>query len=319
MSNKPATPSPGARRQKLSPALRAAVLAGAVLAGAVLAALSSANAAPATLANDADLAAFATRMKAYAGASRVRWIVSAKTQAEAESVVAGIGAHLAPADHALLARVRPMSFADAPSAPAGASIPIGWMAPQMGQAQGGPSCSWQVWVSDPEFPSADAGPVNLPLAPNDKLPVGAAATFRVGHSGLVQSRLYAFDETAPGAIRDLASAPDINIPVAPAAGETIVLAMSRQPAPFLESIKQALAASAGQRRDLGKDYALRDNLLGRGRGIGANIQVVEPGMVVAKNDAGAPTPGDPKAPAGALEAGELMETCLFSLTPAPKP
>ena len=110
------------------------------------------------------------------------------------------------------------------------------------------------------------------------------ATFRVGYTGLLQSRLYAFGETRPGAIRDLASAPDVNIPVASGAiGETILLAMARQPAPILEGIRTALSKSAGQRQDLGKQYALHDTLLGKGRGIGAHIQSVAPDMVAVKD------------------------------------
>ena len=62
--------------------------------------------------------------------------------------------------------------------------------------------------------------------------------------------------------------------------------MARQPAPFLEGIRTALSASAGQRRDLGKQFALRENLLGRGRGIGANIQLVAPNMVVREERGG---------------------------------
>jgi hypothetical protein len=295
-------------------ALRA--LAGAAALAAINLASGVACAAPAILANDADVAAFAQRVKAYAGASRVRWIVAASTRVDAEALVANIGLHLTPDDRALTARIKAQSFAENPEAPAGASIPVGWMAPQTGPAQGGPKCSWQVWVSDPTFPSV-AGPVSVPLAPNDKLPVGADATFRVGYTGLLQSKLYAFDETRPGAIRDLASAPDVNIPVATGSGgEIILLAMARQPAPFLEGIRSALATSAGQRRDLGKEYALRDNLLSRARSIGANIQLIAPNMVVAKDETGGEPKPDATAHAGESRTGELMETCLFSLTPA---
>jgi hypothetical protein len=296
--------------------LRAAAGAAALAAAALASSLAAA--APAVLANDADVTAFAERVKAYAGASRVHWVVAAATRAGAEALIADIALHLAPEDRPLLARVSAQSFAENPDIAPGASIPVGWMAPQTAQAQNGSRCSWQVWVSDPSVPSAAAGGVSVPLAPNDKLPVGAAATFRIGYTGLLQSKLYAFDETQPGVIRDLASAPDVNIPVATGpGGETILLAMARNPAPFLEGIKTALAASAGQRRDLGKEYALRETLLGKGRGIGANIQQVMPNMVVAQGDANKQPKPVAIARAADAHAGELMETCLFSLTPAP--
>jgi hypothetical protein len=258
--------------------------------------------------------------EAYAGASRVRWIVAAPTRADAEALVANIANHLSLEDRPLISRVKAQSFAENPDVPQGASIPIAWMAPQIGQAQTGPACSWQVWVSDPDAPSAPSSVANVPLAPNDRLPVSPGATFRVGYTGLLQSKLYAFDETRPGAIRDLATAPDVNIPVATGAGgETILLAMARQPAPYLEGIRSALSSSAGQRKDLGKQFALRDNLLGRGRGIGANIQLVAPNMVVVRNEAnGLPKP-EPGFRLADAQSGDLMETCLFSLTPAQNP
>jgi hypothetical protein len=275
-------------------------------------ACAPAQAAPATLANDADVAAFAARVKAYAGASRVRWTVAAQTRADADTLVDSISGHLAPDDRGLISRVRAATFADNSDLAPGASVPVAWMAPQIGQSSGGPKCSWQVWVTDPDFPSA-VGAVNIPLAPNDKLPVSPQATFRIGYTGLLQSKLYAFGETLPGDIRDLAAAPDVNIPVSTGTnGETILLAMARQPAPYLEGIRMALAANAGQRRELGKEYALRGNLLGRGRGIGANIQLVAPNMVVIKDEMGAPAKAEVAANAG----GDLMETCMFSLTPA---
>jgi len=315
MKNRQRTHERGAAPKRLKRLLRA--LAGAAAIAAASLAGGAASAAPATLANDADMTAFAQRVKAYAGASRVRWIVAAATHADAEALVANIARHFAPEDRGLVNRVGAQTFADNPDLPPGTSIPVAWMAPQIGRTQGGQACSWQVWVSDPDFPSASAGPINVPLAPGDKLPVSAEATFRVGYTGLLQSKLYAFGETRPGAIRDLASAPDVNIPVSTSAGvETILLAMARQPAPFLEGIRTALSTSAGERRDLGKQYALRDNLLGKGRGIGANIQLVAPNMVVAKDGAAPPPKPETAALAGEARPGELMETCLFSLTPA---
>jgi hypothetical protein len=268
-----------------------------------------ADAGPATLANDADVTAFANWIKAYRGASRVHWVVAAPTRAAAEALVANIGVHLE--DRTLISRVSAQSFAESPEITPGASIPVAWMAPQTTQAQGAQKCSWQVWVSDPNLPSPSQSGVSLPLATGDILPVGADATFRVGYTGLLQSKLYAFDETQPGAIRDLAAAPDVNIPVA-TSRETIVLAMARHPAPFLEGIRTALAPSAGQRRELGKEYALHDKLL-KTRGFGANLQFVTPDMVQAKAGGARQTPvaraGDGQV------ADELAETCLYTLTP----
>ncbi|MGD0639603.1 MAG: hypothetical protein ABSC22_02555 [Roseiarcus sp.] len=286
--------------------------AGAVLAAAAFASASAA--APLSLKGDAEIAAFADQVRAYSGASRVRWIVAAGSQADADAAVAALARHLTPTDRYLLARVKAQTLADAAPSLAGAAAPLAWIAPQLAATPGAPACSWQVWVSDPAAPSPGDAPLAVPLAPNDRLPVGAAATFRVGHSGLLQSKLYAFDETRPGAIRDLATVPDVNIPVAAAPeGETIFLAMARQTAPFLERLKIALAASEGQRRDLGKDFALREKLLGQGRGIGANIQVIPPGMLAPRNDAIAGADPKPRPDSG----GALMETCLFALTPAP--
>jgi hypothetical protein len=308
---KPAREDAG-KNKSVKIALRALIGACAILAACL--ASGAASSAPAVLANDFDVTDFAQRVKAFAGASRVRWVVAASTKADAEALIANIGLHLSPEDRPLLSRVRAQTFSDNPDIAPGASIPLAWMAPQTGQVQAGPACSWQVWVSDPSFPSVAAASVSVPLAPNDRLPVGADATFRVGYTGLLQSKLYAFDETQPGAIRDLASAPDVNIPVAAGpGGETIMLAIARQPAPFLEGIRTALAASAGQRRDLGKEYALR---LGNSRSIGANIQLVKPDMVLAKNEPGQQPKPDVVARSGEPRTGELMETCMFSLTRA---
>jgi len=280
----------------------AAALVGALLAGDV------ARAAPATLANDVDVTNFAKRVKDYARASRVRWIVAARTHADAEALIATIGLRLHRLDlgedevRRLTERISAESFRDDPAIAPDTSIPVAWMAPQIGQSEDGARCSWQVWVKEPNAPSVDAGGVSVPLAPNDRLPVSPAATFRVGYAGLVQSKLYAFDETQPGAIRDLATAPDVNIPVATGPGvETIFLAMARQPVPRYEELRTALAASAGQRLDLGQDHTLRGT-----RNIGANFQLVAPAMVLAREDkVAAPRPD------------ELTETCFFSLTPAP--
>jgi hypothetical protein len=270
-----------------------------------------ARAAPLALAGDSDYAAFAGRLRAFADASRVRWVVAAKTRADAEAAVAALANRLAPIDRPLVSRIDARAFADIAPKLADSASPLAWMI-AAGDAAGAKAlaCSWQVAVSDPAFPTVGDGPLAVSLAPNDRLPVGAAATFRVGHSGLLQSKLYAFDETKPGAIRDLATVADADIPVAvDPAGDTIVLAMARQTAPFLERVKSALAASDGERRDLGREYALRDKLLGQGRGIGANIQIIPPSMLSAKKDvvATAETKSRPDP---------LMETCLYALMPA---
>ena len=283
----------------------------AFLLAALCAAVAPARAAPLALATDADFAAFADRLRAFADASRVRWIVAAKTGADADAAIAALAKRLAPIDRPLVKRIEARALADVAPKLAVAASPLAWMvAGGDGDSAKPLACSWQVSVSDPSFPTVGEAPLSLALAPNDRLPVGGAATFRVGHSGLLQSKLYAFDETRPGAIRDLATVADADIPVAAdPAGDTIILAMARQTAPFLERVKSALAASDGERRDLGKEFALRDKLMGQGRGIGANIQLIPQSMLSAKKDAAVadakPTRPDP-----------LMETCVYALTPA---
>jgi len=297
---------PEAPRRRRAVALVLAVLC------AVATFTAPARAAPLPLANDSDFAAFADRLRAFADASRVRWVVAAKTRADAEAAVAALANHLAPIDRPLVSRVDARALADVAPKLADSASPLAWMV-AAGDGQGAKplACSWQVAVSDPGFPTVGDGPLAVSLAPNDRLPVGAAATFRVGHSGLLQSKLYAFDETKPGAIRDLATVADADIPVAvDPAGDTIVLAMARQTAPFLERLKSALAASEGERRDLGKEFALRDKLIGQGRGIGANIQLIPPSMLSAKKDVVAAAEAKPRP-------DPLMETCLYALTPAP--
>ena len=163
------------------------------------------------------------------------------------------------------------------------------------------------------MPASDGQAAMVPLASHDRLPVGPKATFRVGHFGLVQAKLYAFDETRPGAIRDLATVPDVDIPVPNGGPEDyIMLASARKSAPFLEGLKSALETSEGKRRDLGPDYALRERLLGAGRGIGANIEAVPSSMIARKSTTtvaavkSQPVEGD----------DTLMETCLYRLTPS---
>jgi hypothetical protein len=276
----------------------------ALLAFAALCALSApARAAPAPLDSDAGIAAFAERVRAYSSASLVRWIVAAPTRAEADAKVAAIVEKLSPLDRGLSSRLIAQV-----SEEGGAR---GYVSPQIG-ATGAGACSWQVWVSDPSLPTADGQTAMVPLAARDRLPVSPQATFRVGHFGLVQSKLYAFDETRPGAIRDLSTAPDIDIPV-PTAGpeDYIVLATARKSAPFLDGVKAALATSQGERRELGHEYALRERLLGAARGIGANIEAVPSSMIAMKSTKLA------VATAPAARDDALTETCLYALTPTP--
>jgi hypothetical protein len=272
---------------------------------------SSAVAAPVRLVTDGDISAFADLIKAYSGASRVGWVVAAPTIAEANAVIAGLGLHLGQADQALLQRVKTEAASQAPNVVEAARGAVGWLEPQSARPSNSTACAWQVWVADPSLPAPDQGPANIPLAPNDRLPVASAATFRIGFTGLLQSKIYAFGETRAGAIRDLANSPDVNIPVAAGETETILLAISRQPVPFLESIRTALASSTGQRVELGADHALRGNLLGKGRGIGANIQLVGPNMVVAQA-----TTMERKVANADARPSDLLETCTFTLTPA---
>jgi hypothetical protein len=269
-----------------------------------------AEAAPARLVTDGDISAFVDLMKAYSSASRVGWVIAAPTIAEANAIVANVGLHLGLADQALLQRIKTEAASQAPNVAGAARGPVGWLEPVAARPSNSAACSWQIWVADPSLPAPDQGPTNIPLAPNDRLPVASAATFRIGFAGLLQSKIYAFGETRPGAVRDLANAPDVNIPVAAGETETILLAISRQPVPFLEGIRTALASSSGQRVELGADHALRGNLLGKGRGIGANIQLVGPNMVVAQATT------ERKVANADTRGSDLLETCTFTLTPA---
>ena len=267
-----------------------------------------AAATPLALDSEQDVMSFAEKLRDYAGATRLRWIVAGRTEAEARATIARIESDLPPTDRYLSARLTAQTL-EAAALPADGPAVRAFAAPQFGATPGQSACSWQLWVTDPRLPSAGAEAAMAPLAPNDRMPVSREATFRVGHTGLLQNRLYAFDETRPGAIRDLATAPDVNVPVSVEdGGETIILATARETTPFLENVKGALAASDGRRRDLGADFALRGKMLGKGRGIGANIQTLTPGMIATQ-------------PAHASEVatshGEpLLETCIYALTPA---
>ena len=236
----------------------------------------------------------------------MRWTIVAPTRAEAESKVDAILEALPASERSLGSRLIAQAAADAHGASA-------YVSPQIGAAATAGSCSWQVWVTDPELPASDGQPAMVPLASHDRLPVSPRATFRVGHFGLVQAQLYAFDETQPGAIRDLATVAEVDIPV-PQTGpdDYIMLAAARKPAPFLDGVKSALAASSGERRDLGPNYALRPRLLGASRGIGANIEAIPSSMIARK---------EPTAVAVAARTpveldDSFMETCLYALTPA---
>jgi hypothetical protein len=273
---------------------------------ALLAFAAPARAAPAPLDTDAEMSAFAQRVRAYADASLVRWTVVAPTRAEAEARIAAIVAMMPPLDRGLASRLIAQGDGQAHGARA-------YVSPQIGVNSAGGACSWQVWVSDPDLPAAEGQTAMTPLAAHDRIPVGPKATFRVGHFGLVQSKLYAFDETHPGAIRDLATVPNVDIPVPGSVREDyIVLAAARKAAPFLEGVKTQLAASQGERRDLGPEYALRERLLGAGRGIGANIEAVPSSMIARKTTVAASA----RTQTAAEPDEGLMETCLYALTPA---
>jgi len=103
----------GNKRAPARRALRALLGAAALIAASF--AVGAAQAAPTPLANDADIAAFAQRVEAYAGASRVRWVVAAATRDDAEALTAKI-AQLLPRDDRpkLIVRINPQSFAESP-------------------------------------------------------------------------------------------------------------------------------------------------------------------------------------------------------------
>jgi hypothetical protein len=264
-------------------------------------------AAPLRLATDAEITDFAERIKAYAGVSRLRWVVAAPTLLQAANIVAAVKQHLAAPDRNLTASVRIEALPPGPE-----NAPVAWVEPRIGQDAEEATCSWQVWVSDPDLPSGSKSPAPLPLAPGDKVPVGPAATFRVGFTGLVQSQLYALGETRAGEIRDLAQVPDVNIPISPREGtELLVLVRARHPVSFFESVRAALDKTGGIRRNLGQAFGLRATVLGPRRGIGANVQLVDPGMIVRGMEGAEPGPARAVAPA----QDAVAETCLFSLIP----
>ncbi len=173
-------------------------------------------------------------------------------------------------------------------------------------------------VTDPALPSKGPDPQAVALAKGDRFPASGDARFEVGFSGPLQSTLYAFAETAPGAIRDLAAAPEIAIPVDAASSETLVLVRARRPVPWLDQMKTKLAEKPGERTELGEASALAARFTGRSRGIGALIQLMDPTMVVAAADLPAePAPAPKTAPKAEPEVADadLLETCLYTLTP----
>ena len=155
---------------RLSRGLRA--LAAAAL---FLIPLGGATAAPAHLANDADVAAFAAHIKAYAGASRAQWVVAAPDAGLADAVLTAIRHHLGPRDQSLLDRIR----TEIQPASGQAKAPVGWMEPRIGGPASEQPCSWQVWVSDASIPSPQAQPVRLPLASSWRTPSSATSAARI--------------------------------------------------------------------------------------------------------------------------------------------
>jgi hypothetical protein len=297
------TPRPAPLDASLAPSKSIAATA---LAAAMLFAASAAEARPLDLSTESGIAALAGDLRDFRGATRIRWVIAAADRATAEMKRADLLAELRPLDRDLIARV------DVETLPAGTSdtSPKAWARPVFGSANAGSSCSWQVWVVDPDLPGADDEPVITPLAPNDRMPVGRKATFRVGHAGLLQSRLYAFGETSDGAVRDLATSPDVNVPVVDGPDdETIVLATAREATPFLESLKTALADSQGRRLELGPRYALRGKIAGQFRGIGANIQAIPESMIAGAAKSGRVAARGEPAP------DKLVETCIYVMVP----
>src|SRR5689334_11269123 len=111
-----------------------------VLALAALLALGAgARAAPASLDTEAEMTAFAERVRAYADASLVRWTIVAPTRAEAEARIAAIVAKLPPLDRGLASRLIAQGDGQAHGAHA-------YVTPQLGANGAGGACSWQVWV-----------------------------------------------------------------------------------------------------------------------------------------------------------------------------
>jgi hypothetical protein len=285
---------------------------------------------PIALGDESSIDRFAALVTAYRDTSRVRWVVEAVDPDVRERILDGVVARLDPVDRHLVDRLTTTGavaatrslaspgVGDAADAgtPARAWITI---APPPERP-----CSWRVTVRDDRAPGSDPDGLAIPLERGDAIPTSESATIEVGFSGPLQSTLYAFAETAPGALRDLAAAPDIAIPVEAGDEETLILVRARRPVPFLDGLRTTLEPHGGSRANLGRDAALGERLRNGGRGIGANIQLLDPGMVVAELEPAArpavepTTPAAPaEEPAVALSRNDLVETCLYTVTRLP--
>ncbi|MBH0236453.1 hypothetical protein [Methylobrevis albus] len=283
------------------------ILGGLMLAAAFAGGGAAAVAEPLRITTEADVEAFAKRVKTFALTSGVRWVIAAPTQRAANRLVAAVRAELGPAAGRLSDRLRveAMTTTDAPSlGPAsglGGAV-VAW-AETVGEAEPQDQCRWRVVVTDPELPTADGRPLGVALVNGDTMPVSGSASLRIDGRSFLQASVYAFGETRPGHIRNLADVGEIDIPVDVAEGpEQITLVEARRQLPVLEGIREKLAGAGGSRRDLGRAAALGSGF-GRPRGIGANIQIVDPAMVVSKRE--------PAAPDGAA----LAQTCTYALVP----
>lgn len=278
-----------------------------------LAASPIAHADPVTIETRADLDRLAELVLAYKDATRVRWVIEAADTALRTEILDGLADRLGPVGSGLLERVTAAGAGPATGATARLEI-------TPPPARG---CSWRVTVSDPAAPSRAGETIAIPIERGDIIPTSPDATFEVGFAGPLQSTLYAFAETSPGAIRDLAASPAIAIPVSVEDGETLVLVRARRPIPFLDRVRDGLADLSGKRGDLGRNAALAERFRNAGRGIGANIQLVDPGMIVAELNEPAEPPPAPAPVAGpedgvdVARADDLVETCLYTVTRLP--
>ena len=270
--------------------------------------LGCAQAEPLALTSDAGVAAFAADLAAYRDATQVRWVVAARSHAEAESIIARLSLTMKPSDENLLNRVSAESV-DPTDLPQVAQGPVAYVEARADAPIS--NCSWRVTVTDPLLPSRGAKPSEIGLVPDDAVPVGPTATFRLEHAGILQAKLYAFGETRPGAIRDLAAVADVNIPVAkPAAPELLLLVTARNPSALYDALKAALASAKGERRDLGPGQSLVGQGLVAARGISAGIATIPDVMIAPK----AKTKDFGKVAAAARS--EDLETCRYRLSPA---
>jgi hypothetical protein len=293
----------------------------ALLAGVA----APAGAEPIVIDDDSSLDRFAELVIAYRDTSRVRWVVETDDAGARTRVLDGLAERLGPVDGHLMDRITVGdTIASTRAVPtldgtAGSDQVRAWIdiAPPPQRA-----CSWRVTVRDTGAPGADAEGVQIPLERGDEVPTTPGATLEVGFSGPLQSTLYAFAETTPGALRDLAAAPDIAIPVDASAAETLILVRARRPVPYLDGLRTQLGPHAGARADLGRESALTERLKNGGRGIGANIQLLDPEMIVAQAEtpAGTTPRSEPETVSNDLVAfasNDLVETCLYTVTRLP--